>query len=230
MVKTKRYYPRNRRDWLRILVRDPRLVRFYKPWLASLQPGRSPLVDQRPWITFAAATWLKSCLTPSMRVFEWGSGGSTLFFAKRAYEVISIEHDLDWFQQVSGALQRFGIRNVHYQLHRPVHPDGYELNPLYTSTDARYLHMDFSAYASVIDSYEDAAFELIFIDGRARIGCLYHAKPKLRSGGLIVLDNSERAEYAEGRRLFDRWPKLEFFGPGPYGVSFWNTTVWRKPN
>lgn len=33
-------------------------------------------------------------------VFEWGAGGSTLWFAQRARRVISIEHDLEWYLKV----------------------------------------------------------------------------------------------------------------------------------
>jgi len=229
LSKIKQYLSLNGKEWLRMLVRKPLVGRFYKQWHDSLQSDRSPVIDRCPWITFEAAAWLKSRLNRSMRVFEWGSGGSTLFFAKRVREVISIEHDLEWFHQISAVLQDSSVRNVHYHLHEPVQPDGYELNPIYTSTDLRYLSMDFSAYARAIDRYEDTAFDLIFVDGRARVGCLHHAPPKLRPGGLLVLDNSERTEYDAGRKLLDVWPKLEFVGPGPYGVTFWSTIVWRKP-
>ena len=33
-------------------------------------------------------------------VFEWGSGNSSFFWAKRAKSVISIEDDAKWFEKV----------------------------------------------------------------------------------------------------------------------------------
>ncbi len=50
----------------------------------SWQPGatlRVLLDEGLPWITFPAMRWLHGHLRPSMSVFEWGSGGSTVFLA-----------------------------------------------------------------------------------------------------------------------------------------------------
>ena len=33
-----------------------------------------------PWVTHGAKKWLDSYLKKDMKVFEWGSGGSTLYF------------------------------------------------------------------------------------------------------------------------------------------------------
>ncbi|MBI5865097.1 MAG: hypothetical protein HZB38_11440 [Planctomycetes bacterium] len=54
-------------------------LRYYGAWKASLD-GASALDDERPWITFAATRFLERAVRPGSRVFEWGSGGSTLFF------------------------------------------------------------------------------------------------------------------------------------------------------
>ena len=35
-----------------------------------------------------------------MKVFEWGSGGSTIYFKDKAFSWISIEHDPDWYRKI----------------------------------------------------------------------------------------------------------------------------------
>lgn len=51
-----------------------------------------------PWWTFDAADAVEGFLAsrPAARVFEWGSGASTVWLAKRSGCVVSIEHDAAW--------------------------------------------------------------------------------------------------------------------------------------
>src|SRR5262245_52249641 len=68
--------------------------------------------DERPWMTFASIAFLDGALRPDMRVFEWGSGGSTLFFSKRAKEVIAVEDDAEWAENVRRVCAERGYKNV----------------------------------------------------------------------------------------------------------------------
>ncbi len=65
-----------------------------------------------PWWTFDAVREGDSFLRarPDARVFEWGSGASTLWLSKRAGQVTSVEHDGEWHQMVQGRLE--GVENV----------------------------------------------------------------------------------------------------------------------
>ena len=56
------------------------LGKFYLPWLMSVIRDQDALPEARPWITFAAAEFLSKLLSEQSRVFEFGAGGSTLFF------------------------------------------------------------------------------------------------------------------------------------------------------
>ena len=64
-------------------------VRNFRRWSRALRPGASALADGAPWIPFAARDFLEKALRPEMRVCEYGSGGSTLFFASRVRELVS---------------------------------------------------------------------------------------------------------------------------------------------
>src|SRR5580765_3940650 len=79
--------------------------------------GRTPLDLEIPWFSYAAIDFLEEFLRPHMTVCEYGSGGSTLFFASRTKSVWSIEDNSKWFESVSGRLRAKGIQNVTLKLH-----------------------------------------------------------------------------------------------------------------
>src|ERR1019366_2881355 len=72
------------------------LLRLYPRWVRSLRLGLTPLSSGVPWLTFRTIDFLTNCLRPDMTVFEFGSGGSTIFIARRVRTVVSIEHDPEW--------------------------------------------------------------------------------------------------------------------------------------
>jgi len=57
--------------------------------------GRRP---ERPWISCRAQRCFVRLLSPESRVLEFGSGMSTLWFARRAGYVLSYETDAAWFE------------------------------------------------------------------------------------------------------------------------------------
>src|SRR3954452_8270654 len=70
--------------------------------------GKSPLDLEIPWFSYAAIDFLEPWLRPDMTVCEYGSGGSTLFFARRVKSVFSIEDNPKWFELVSQRLKEKG--------------------------------------------------------------------------------------------------------------------------
>jgi predicted O-methyltransferase YrrM len=61
------------------------------------QPSAADVVPSIPWLSPQAVRYLEGILQPDFRVIEHGSGGSTLWFAKRVKEVIAYEQDVNWF-------------------------------------------------------------------------------------------------------------------------------------
>jgi len=203
------------------------MIYYYSHWLNSLKEGHSPLEDQFPWMVYEAVDWLKNVLKPNMTVFEWGSGGSTLFLAKHVQSVFTVEHDAKWHLQVSSKLVQCGLNSIDYQLIEPTISN--QTDPFYVSSDQKFQGYSFSDYVQAIDGYSKNSFDLVVVDGRARPGCIKHAIPRVRPGGYILLDNSERIEYALGKQLLTKWHQIVFRGPGPYADFFTETTVWQKP-
>jgi hypothetical protein len=173
-------------------------------WLRSAGPSYL-LEEPSPWMTFDAIQVLDDHLRPGMRVFEYGSGGSTLFWAKKEATVVSVEHDPLWFGSVHDRLKSSSA--VDYRLVEPepgvLASDGAPGDPLaYASDDERFRGSNFKRYVSQIDQFPEASFDLVSIDGRARPSCIMHAAPKVKPGGILVLDNAERPYYLERTRRF----------------------------
>lgn len=163
-------------------------------WVRSLFAIYDPSTLSRldvPWWTFAASDEVARHLerTPDARVFEWGAGASTLWLARRAGTVLSVEHDPEWADSLSGMLP--GNAAV-----RTVLPEPRTDATVVTSAKPGFTHLDFSDYVSAIDD-TTGVFDLIVIDGRAREACLSRAIPRVAPGGLIVFDNVDRTRYRD---------------------------------
>lgn len=145
-----------------------------------------------PWWTFAATRRADAFLAArggAARAFEYGAGASTLWLSRRCAQVVTTEHDHDWWHIIAPHLHTAGNVEAH---HIPPVP---ARDPQVAAQRAGWDGLDFSAYAETVQRYSDP-FDLIVIDGRARAACLSHALDRLAPGGLIVFDNSNRRRYA----------------------------------
>ena len=191
---------------------------------------------QVPWITYEANRFLNYIIKPTMRVFEWGAGASTLYFCKHAASVVSIENDKVWLGNVAQNLRSLGLTNCELHLIEaeagritvnkdPYWPDNF----FQPDVKNEFINSNFRHYACAIDRFPDEHFDIVMVDGVARGGCMKHAAPKLKTGGYLIWDNSDRLydnKYTVG--LFREWDRVVFWGYGPINDYKWETTIWRK--
>lgn len=71
-------------------------IKQYKRWYSDMHSGKTTMSLGLPWMTYDAIAFLEEITSEENNVFEWGSGGSTIFFAARCKQVISVEHDKEW--------------------------------------------------------------------------------------------------------------------------------------
>jgi hypothetical protein len=209
-------------------------IRYYPAWREHLRPDRNPVDDKTPWICFAAIGFLKRIVRQDMRVFEYGSGGSTMFWISRIQELISVEHDISWYRNMKKKLDQQPHANFQYILAEPVPDPKFRekqfKNPDdYISSDPGYAGKNFEQYAKTIEAFPDNYFDIIIVDGRARPSCIKQSIPKLKKNGWLVIDNIER-EYYMAPFPFDRnsWKISKFAGPVPYGRDFSETGFLKK--
>lgn len=187
-------------------------------------------MQNKPWLPYLATEYIKQ-LRPK-RVFEWGSGGSTLFFLRRGAKLTTIEHDKEWYEKTNLYLYKHG--KSHKDFHYIPFEEGLigndPSNPAhYKSGSTNLGDVNFKRYASAIDDY-GGLFDLILIDGMARASCIQHAFIHVSPGGYMVIDNTGDRPYylAQTGHLFGNyetgWERVDFMGYGPILEYKWQTT------
>jgi SAM-dependent methyltransferase len=144
-----------------------------------------------PWFTYPSIEFLQKRITSDMSVFEYGCGNSTIWWANRVREVISVEHDKEWHEKVRHRLHDYAT------IHR--------------------IELEYGGdYSKKISDYENI-FDIVVIDGRDRVNCVKNSLKALKPDGIIILDNSDRIEYQDGHHfLFEKgFRKIEFVGLAP---------------
>jgi len=159
-----------------------------------------------PWVTYSFIDFIRDRITKEHSVFEFGSGNSTLFYARLAAKVVSVEHDRDWFNRISAA--------------KPVNT---EMIFCSLVPDGDYCRSPLSS---------DRKFDVIIVDGRDRVNCCMQAVAALTDKGVIVLDDSERQSYQPAIQslLSMGFRQLPFTGISPGLFYRKSTTVFYRSN
>lgn len=126
-----------------------------------------------PWLTRTAVAFLHEYLRSGDTVVEFGSGRSTLWFARHVGtqgKVISVEASAEWQQEVSRRLVAAGLTHasVEHAVPQPVE---------YVQSASRRLN---------------GKADVILIDGAVRDACAVWALTVVKPGGVIVIDNVQR--------------------------------------
>lgn len=159
---------------------------------------------------------------------EFGSGSSSKFFASRIQKLVSIEHHKGWYTHVHQWMDENGLENIDYRYiaeksgFEPQAPPHFFDRLQLIEKDYRYKK-EFWDYFHVSDEFEDRTFDFILVDGRARVACLLNSLPKLKPGGLMILDNSDRPSYQLAFKVLKDWEHFTC----TTGLS--DTTFWIKP-
>lgn len=139
----------------------------------------------QPWISYRATSELNVILHPEWRVLEFGAGMSTLWLAKRALFVLSIESNRDWYQWVCMQLKSRAITNVEVR-----------------------LRQDPDSYAAAVHP-QDGLFELVLIDGDWRARCVEPSLRAMSSEGLLYIDNIDAGGRDAAQQLLSAAPGVE---------------------
>lgn len=175
-------------------------------WFRSFR--RMDSTDQRgnpvPWLSYAMIDLLEERVRSDMTVLEYGSGNSTVWWAKRVRRVVSVEHHPGWYENVSARLPP----NASLIFAAVDEGDDYEASPLKGSE----------------------LFDVVVIDGRKRVECARRAVSALKPDGVIIWDDMKREEYRAGREFLTEkgFRHLIFSGMGPGGIVDHGTCVFYR--
>jgi len=164
-----------------------------------------------PWLTEGSISFLENFIdqNPGAKILEFGSGASTLWFSKRNVDLHSVEHHHGWYSKIKRILEKDpACQPVKYY---------FRARPYYT----------------LCEEFPDEYFDLIIVDGRNRKGCIFHSLPKLKKGGVLMLDNAERQRYQSVLVHLDDWQRFDAYQEKPDQCGFtypgWLTSWWVKP-
>lgn len=135
-----------------------------------------------PWLAPQAITWLEQNLRADMRGFEWGSGRSTLWLARRLASLTSIESDASWFETITRQVKAAGLDHVKVRHLALEHPEA--------GTYAND-YVELPDYVRAIDEVAEASLDLVVVDGWYRPVCARSALSKLKPGGILLVDNTD---------------------------------------
>jgi hypothetical protein len=154
-----------------------------------------------PWLTYPAIKFLARMVSANHKVFEYGSGNSTLWWASRVSSVYSCEHDKVWYD--------IGKERI---------PGNVSLI---------YKELEYNGdYCREIEKYNNE-FNFIIIDGRDRVNCIKNSLRALKENGILILDDSERERYKEAIDfLLEKGFKgIDFEGMSPSITFARHTTI-----
>ena len=164
---------------------------------------------ERPWIVPAAIGWLRRNVRGDWSILELGSGRSTIWFARRAGRVVSFEDNEFWSQWTLERLAEKGLE-----------------------ADLRVSPVE--SFPAEVAKLEDDAFDLVVVDflespGVTRIDALRPALQKVRPGGHLLLDDSDRPGYAEAYELLRGWRERRFVGVKDEWPEACETAIFQRP-
>ena len=123
-----------------------------------------------PWYTYPAIEYLSQFDYSALRIFEYGCGYSSAFWAVRAKRVVSIEDKTEWFEKWKSEFR-------------------------YENLDIRWRDEGDGYEAAIFEDKEK--YDVIVIDGKRRTECAKAAIEALADGGMIILDDSDRINTSE---------------------------------
>ena len=130
-----------------------------------------------PWFTKQANSILMLLLKKTDNGLEWGSGRSTIWFAKRVARLTSIEHNKKWYEIIASRLRNEHIENVTYLF--------------FETEEQKDLNYN-CEYIRIIDKFPNNSLDFVRVDGIYRDLCAYSSVDKICPGGLLILDDAHR--------------------------------------
>jgi hypothetical protein len=154
-----------------------------------------------PWYTYPAIEYLNHLDLSGLDVFEFGSGNSTLWWAKKAKSVFSVEDDPLWFARVKN---KINTDNIFYDIKAEKHLYLANLNKRY---------------------------DITIIDGKYRPECADHYLNFIDGGFMLIFDNSDwYPEVIDKIRQSLKWVEIDFHGFGPINMYTWTTSIFINPD
>lgn len=153
----------------------------------SIKVDHARFNSTMPDMAEPALVWINEHIEPADILFEWGSGGSTFWFADRVKRMYSVEHHPAFFRYVKEHYLYENYENIHL-LYAP------EDTKAHSKFIDPFDERSYKRYCEAIDSYPSRSFDWIIINGKARSVCLDLAISSVKRGGVIIMNDTNKLE------------------------------------
>jgi hypothetical protein len=146
-----------------------------------------------PWYSYPCLDFLRHRSYAGKRILEFGGGQSTLWWARRAQQVVIFEGDEEWYDQIKITMP--------------------------ANTDIHLVSMESpekctSEVNQILDAKNYGKFDVIIIDGLYRFEMIDIAKKVMADLGAIICDDAEGYGFYEGFKD-SGLNRVDFFGYAP---------------
>lgn len=166
----------------------------------SISSNREPI----PWYTYPCIEFLQNKSFVNKSVLEFGSGQSTLYWAKRANNVIAFEANKEWYDRIKNNM-----------------PSNVDLYKVTNETKEKCLNQ----ITSKLENYD--LFDAIVIDGLFRESLIPISINRLKTGGIIIFDNAQNYDVLTNFKGHD-FQRVDFIGHAPGVVLPHSTSIFFK--
>lgn len=138
-----------------------------------------------------AITMLLRSFVRPLRMLEWGCGVSTFYFSQRlpyGSSWDSVEHEASWHAEMSKIQESWPVNGLNLHL---VPPDG---DYLLQEEGGFHNFRKYILHAAKLGE----SFDLILVDGRARVECMAVGWDRLSPGGIMLLHDAQRPDFDAG--------------------------------
>ena len=163
-----------------------------------------------PWIVPEAVSFLQRRMNQNWKVFEFGSGWSTIWYARHCKKITSIEDNIAWYKVVEDRVLKSHIDNCELKL------------------------VNQEKFTDVISAFPDESFDLIVVDGSeenkdSRVKAILSSMDKIKKGGYLLLDDSDRPQYRSVPEILSGWKLHQFTGVKPVPCMAIETSIYQRP-
>ena len=127
----------------------------------------------KPWLSKEINAILSCWIKENDIGFEWGSGSSTCWFAGKAGKITSVEHNPAWHNIVKSKIEQKNLNDkIEYILENPETKN--------------------HKYVTSIKSVKNGTLDFCLVDGILRDECALACIPKIKPGGILIIDDIQR--------------------------------------
>lgn len=158
----------------------------------------------RPWMTDVEIEMLDKYLTPDTVMLEYGSGGSTIYYANKVKKLISVEHEQGWFNTIEVRKRRAGLTNIE-NICVPVIPPTVNDQRGIFEWDELFNCQYYNAYKEYVNYPLDKGyiFDVVFIDGRCRPQCAKAILDTITRDSVVFIHDYNRRYYGVVESNYD---------------------------